>query len=69
MSRNVSVWPKEAVRESRDPGRDMDHVSDEPELPQQPFQMSGLENNVAPVSQPDVSMLDPGPFRNTRRHC
>ena len=39
----------------------MDHVSDEPELPQQPFQTSEQENNVAPVSQPDVSMPDPGP--------
>ena len=40
----------------------MDHVSDELELPQQPSQMSGQENNVAPVpEQPDVSMPDPGP--------
>ena len=35
-------------------------MSDEPELPQQPSQTSGQENNVAPVSQPDVSMPDPG---------
>ena len=51
---------QEAVRESQDPGRNVDHVSDEPELPQQPSQTSGHENNVAPVSQPDVSMPDPG---------
>ena len=39
----------------------MDPVSDEPELPQQPFQTSGQENNVAPVpEQPDVSMPDLG---------
>ena len=51
-----------AVRESQDPGRDIDHVSDEPELPQQPVETSGQENNAAPVSeQPDVSMPDPGP--------
>ena len=48
------------MRESQDPGRDVDHVSDKPELPQQPSQTSGQENNVARVSQPDVSMLDPG---------
>ena len=34
------------MRESQDPGRDMDHVSDEAELLQQPFQTSGQENNV-----------------------
>ena len=51
---------QEAVREPQDPGRLVDHVSDEPELPQQPSQTSGQENNVAPVSQPDVSMPDPG---------
>ena len=39
----------------------MDHVSDEPELPQQPSETSGLENNVAPGSKPDVSMPDAGP--------
>ena len=50
------------MRESLDPGRDMDHVIGEPELPPQPFQTSGQENNVAPVpEQPDVSMPDPGP--------
>ena len=32
---------QEAVRESQDPGRNGDHVSDEPEVPQQPFQTSG----------------------------
>ena len=32
---------QEAVRESLDPRRDMDHVSDEPELPQKPLQTSG----------------------------
>ena len=52
---------QEAVRESQDPGRNVDHVSDEPKLPQQPSQTSGQENKVAPVSQPDVSMPDPGP--------
>ena len=52
---------QEAVRESQDPSRDVDHVSDEPELPRQPSQTSGQENNVAPVSQPDVSMPDHGP--------
>ena len=52
---------QEAVRESQDPGRDVDHVSDEPDLPQQPSQPSEQENNVALVSQPDVSMRDPGP--------
>ena len=51
---------QEAVRESQDPGRSVDHVSDEPELPQQPSRTSGQENNVAPVSQPDVSMPDSG---------
>ena len=51
---------QEAVRESQDPGRNVDHVNDEPELPEQPSQTSGQENNVAPVSQPDVSMPDPG---------
>ena len=57
MSLNVSAWPK---RLCEDPGRNVDHVSDEPELPEQPYQTSGQENNVAPVSQPDVSMPDPG---------
>ena len=52
---------QEAVREPQDPGRDVDHVSDEPELPEQPPLTSGQENNVAPVSQPDVSMPDPAP--------
>ena len=52
---------QEAVRESQDPSRDMDHVSDELELPQQTSQTSGQENNVAPVSEPDVSMLNPAP--------
>ena len=50
---------QEAVRESQDPGRNVDHVSDEEtELPQQPSQASGQENTVAPVSQPDVPMPD-----------
>ena len=40
---------QEAVRESQDPGRDVDHVNDEPELPQQPSQTSRQGNNVAPV--------------------
>ena len=36
-------------------------MSDEPELPEQPSQTSGQENDVAPVpEQPDVSMPDPG---------
>ena len=53
---------QEAGRESQDSGRDMDHVSDDPELPQQPFQTSRRENHVAPVSEkPDVSMPDPRP--------
>ena len=52
---------QEAVRESQDPRRDVGYVSDEPELPRQPSQTSGQENNVAPVSQPDFSMPDPGP--------
>ena len=43
---------QEAVRESQDPDRN--------ELPQQPSQTSRQENNDAPVSQPDVSMPDPG---------
>ena len=51
---------QEAVRESQDPGRNVEHVSDETELPQQPSQTSGQENNVALVSQLDVSMPDPG---------
>ena len=38
----------------------MDHMSDEEtELPQQPSQTSGQENNVGPVSQTDVPMNDP----------
>ena len=50
---------QEAVRESQDPGCDVDHVSDEEtELPQQPSQTSGQENNVAPVSPSDVPMPD-----------
>ena len=36
-------------------------MSDELELPQQPTQTSGQENDVARVSQPDVWMPDPGP--------
>ena len=61
MSRNVNAWP-EAVRESQDPGRKVDHLSDEEtELPQQPSQTSGQENNVAPVSPSDVPMPDPVP--------
>ena len=37
-------------------------MSDGHQLPQQPFQTSGQENNVAPVpEQLDVSMPDPGP--------
>ena len=48
------------MRESQDPGRNVEHVSDETELPQQPSQTSGQENNGAPVSQPDVSMPYPG---------
>ena len=51
---------QEAVRESQNPGRNVDHVSDETELPQQPSQTSGQENDVAPGSQPDVPMPDPG---------
>ena len=40
----------------------MDHESDEEtELPQQPSQTSGQENNVAPVSPSDVPMPDPVP--------
>ena len=51
---------REAVRESQDPGQNVDHVSDEEtELPQQPSQTSGQENNVAPVSPSDVPMPDP----------
>ena len=51
---------REAVRESQDPGQNVDHVSDEEtELPQQPSQTSGQENNVALVSPPDVPMPDP----------
>ena len=56
---------QEAVRESQDPGRHVEHASDEETaLPQQPSQTSGQENNVAPVSQTDVSMLDPGSPEN-----
>ena len=41
---------QEAVRESRDSDRDMDHVSDEPELPSQPSQFPEQRPNVdAPV--------------------
>ena len=60
----------EAVRESQDPGRDMDRVFGEPELPQQSSQTSEHEPNVAPVpEQPDVSMPGPESPENTRRHC
>ena len=52
---------QDALRESQDRCRSVDHVSDEPELLQQPSQTSGQENNVALVPQPDVWMLDPGP--------
>ena len=53
---------RKAVRESQDPGQNVDHVSDEEtELPQQPSQTSGQENNVAPVSPSDVPMPDPVP--------
>ena len=53
---------QEAVRESRDSDRDMDHVSDEPELPPQPSQFPEQRPNVdAPVPEqpPDVSMPAP----------
>ena len=66
MSLNVSAWPKRLCENPRTPVENVDHVSDEPELPRQPFQTSGQENNVAPVSQPDVSMPAPGFSRNTR---
>ena len=53
---------REAVRESQDPGQNVDHVSDEEtEWPQQLPQMSGQENNVAPVSPSDVPMPDSVP--------
>ena len=53
---------REAVRESQDPSRNVDHVSDEEtELSQQPSRTSGQENNVAPVSMSDVLMPDPVP--------
>ena len=55
-------FAQEAVRESRDPDRDMDHVSDEPELPPQPSQFPEQRPNVdAPVPEqpPDVSMPAP----------
>ena len=61
---------REAVRESQDPGQNVDHVTDEgTELPQQPSQMSGQENNVALVSPSDVSMPDPGRPETPRRPC
>ena len=61
MSLNVSAWPKRLCESPRTSGPEPgDPVSDEPELPQRPYQTSGQENNVAPVSQPDVSMPDPG---------
>ena len=47
---------QEAGRESQDPQSRRESC----ELPQQPSKTSGQENNVAPVSQPDVSMPDPG---------
>ena len=53
---------QEAVRESRNSDRDMDHVSDEPELPPQPSQFPEQRPNVdAPVPEqsPDVSMPAP----------
>ena len=53
---------QDAVRESRDTDRDMDHVSDEPELPPQPSQFPEQRPNVdAPVPEqpPDVSMPAP----------
>ena len=53
---------QEAVRESRDSDRDMDHVSDEPELHPQPSQFPEQRPNVdAPVPEqpPDVSMPAP----------
>ena len=50
---------REAVRESQDIGQNVDHVSDEEtELPQQPSQTSGQENNIAPVLPSDVPMPD-----------
>ena len=52
---------REAVRESQDPGQNVNHVSDEPELPQQPSQTSGQENNFAPVSPSDDPMPDTVP--------
>ena len=53
---------REAVRESQEPRRNVDHVSDEEtELPQQPSQTSGQENNVAPVSPSEVPVPDPVP--------
>ena len=53
---------QEAVRESRNSDQDMDHVSDEPELPSQPSQFPEQRPNVdAPVPEqsPDVSMPAP----------
>ena len=47
------------MQRSQDPGRDTDHVSDEPELPHQPSHSSEHEPNVALVpEQPNVSMSD-----------
>ena len=60
MSLNVGAWPKRLCENPRTSDRNGDQANDEPELPQQPSQTSGQENNVAPVSQPDFSMPDPG---------
>ena len=62
LSRNANRLAQEAVRESRDSDRDMDHVSDEPDLPSQPSQFPEQRPNVdAPVPEqsPDVSMPAP----------
>ena len=52
---------QEVVRESPDPGRDMDHVSDELEIASTTISNVRTRNTVALVpEQPDVSMPDPG---------
>ena len=53
---------REAVRESRNSDRDMDHVSEEPEVPLQPSQFPEQRPNVDTLvseQSPDVAMPAP----------
>ena len=74
MSLNVSAWPRR-LRESQDPGRNVDHVSDEPKIASTTIPNVRTKKTMLHLSQPDVSMPDPGSpetpdeTAETSEHC